>query len=328
VQACEGQATPAIRQQACSDLIEHADLSQPQLALTLYYRAMARLDQKSYGPALSDLDRSLGANPGLWPARWVHAKLLQNLRRNEEALKEWNAVLAVPQAQVLAAYIQRAVAEDHLGRFQEALADYDLAIRQGGTDKVLAEIYLDRATVFEALGQWTDSLADVNRVKALNSKEVYLYHAVGRIDFLRQDWSGAVAAFKQEIVDNPGNIYAMLWQALALGHLGRDVAQELRALSAGVSLEAWPGPIVKVLMGDIMPASIQWPSSTIDGGWSVEDQVRGEKCEFAFYWGEYQLLRGDTTKAKEQFLAAEASGIAEFLEYRAARNELARLTRD
>jgi lipoprotein NlpI len=228
-----------------------------------------------------------------------------------------------PSLQV--ALTDRAVVESHLDRPHDAIADLTNDLQMGGTNQVLAEIYVARAQEYENLGQWSDVLSDTDRAVALNDKDANLFATLGRANFMMQDWPGAVRAFKRSLEINPRNLYTMLWLALARGHLGDPVPQELRRISAGVDLSGWPGPIIRALLGDVPMESIRLPSSPQEGGWSEQDQILGEKCELAFYWGEYLLLRGEMGRAGEQLSAATKTGIIEYLEYRAARHELARL---
>ena len=101
---------------------------------------------------------------------------------------------------------------------------------------------------------------------------------------------------------------------LALAHLGQDGASELSANAARLKNKDWPYPVIDFYLGrrsfDDIRAAVRKPD---------------EKCEAAFYAGEWQLLRGDKAQAKASLQIAADTCSKTFVEYSGAVAELKRI---
>lgn len=326
VQACEGviAIAAAPRVEACSVLLMAQGLSAEQKAFVHYYRALAQQDLGKYDDALTDLDTALGITPSLWPARWIRAGIHHAKRNNAAALSDWDEVIrAAPP--LTAADSQRGIVLNHIGRFDESMAAATRALKSDAPSIVQARLHETLAQEYEVRGKFAEAAGEIDRAIKLNDKAPQAFTTLGRINYLRQDWRGAVDALKRSLELDHGDLYAMLWLALARAHLGDNLAAELRRLSAGAELSAWPGPILRVLMGDLTVERVLMPD--FPKFWPSADRAKAAQCELSFFRAQAALLSGDRDQAVALLEAAVATNIIEYIEYRSARLQLAQLGR-
>jgi len=85
----------------------------------------------------------------------------------------------------------------------------------------------------------------------------------------------------------------MILRFIARGRMGQDGTSELSANAARLKTKDWPYPVIDFYLGrrslDELRAAASKPE---------------EKCEVAFYVGEWQLLRGNHADAKTELLDA------------------------
>ena len=89
--------------------------------------------------------------------------------------------LGIPQD--AAAYRARAFGYCDLGRYEEAIADYDKAI---GLDPKYAPAYNNRGNAYYDLGQYEEAIADYDRAIALNPEYADAYTNKGLAEVPRQ----------------------------------------------------------------------------------------------------------------------------------------------
>jgi lipoprotein NlpI len=106
----------------------------------------------------------------------------------------------------------------------------------------------------------------------------------------------------------------MLWRYLARARMGQDGAAELSASATQLKSEDWPHAVIGFYLEqrslDEMRASAR---------------NANEKCESAFYLGEWELLRGNMEQAKSSMRIAADTCPRNFVEYSGAISELKRL---
>ena len=79
----------------------------------------------------------------------------------------------------------------------------------------------------------------------------------------------------------------MLYRYLALGHMGQDGASELSANATRLKTKDWPHAAIEFYLGRRSLDEMRTAAGNAN-----------DKCESAFYAGEWQLLRGNKAEAK------------------------------
>ncbi len=106
----------------------------------------------------------------------------------------------------------------------------------------------------------------------------------------------------------------MLWVYLSRARGGKNSAAELTADVARLKSKDWPYPVIDFYLGhrslDEMRAAAGKPD---------------EKCEAAFYAGEWYLLHGKKAEAKPELQIAADTCPKSFIEHSGAVGELKRL---
>lgn len=323
--SCAYGTVPVDREAACSKAIEATGQS-AEAGTFFYFRALARADQGGdhSGDALTDLTSATQHSPSLWPAWAAIGDLQFSLRHYPEALEAWNHVVALkPDSSV--GYFGRSETYERMNRFEESVADITKALELAGDKDKDGELFVTRGVVFEALGRFDQGIADTQELIKKQPKAGHAYYTLGRILVQKGDSQSAEQALTKALEIDPDDQYSSLWLFIAQSRNGKDALSQLRLRDAASKDSIWPGPIIQVILGKIPENQANYTPSTSSDGWSAEDQRAGGQCELNFFLGEKALADGNKGKAAERFKAAIATGIHEFLEYRAAEKELAAL---
>jgi predicted O-linked N-acetylglucosamine transferase (SPINDLY family) len=121
------------------------------------------------------ITRAIELDPTVAVAHSNRAKVLNDIRRYEEAIVSCEAALAL-SPDLVAAYINRGGALAGLRHHQAALASYDLAI-QFAPD--VAEAHNDRANTLQSLNRYEDAVASYSAAIALNPDYAEAYAGRG-----------------------------------------------------------------------------------------------------------------------------------------------------
>lgn len=320
---CALGALPAEREVACSKAIAAAGQGSDS-GILLYFRAMAKADQGHASDALTDLGVATLRDPSLWTA-WAALGDLEFSRRHyPQALEAWNRVVALkPDSSV--GYSGRSAVLERMNRYEEGVADATKALELAGEHDRTGESLLTRGNLYEGQGRFDLGIADMQEAIKRKPKGGDNYYALGRMLLQKGDAKAAEQALTKALELSPDDQYSSLWLYMAQSRLGGDAIGQLRLRDAAAKDSVWPGPIIQVILGKIPENQAVFTPEVTELGWSADQQKTGALCEMNFFLGEKALIDGDKTQAVERFKAAVATGIQEFLEYRAAQKELAAL---
>jgi tetratricopeptide (TPR) repeat protein len=169
----------------------------------------------------------------------------------------------------------RAVAYSDDGKFAEALADYDTALKQSNAQKTTALIHINRARIFIAQGKNEGGLTELAQAltAAPNDPEIFNYRAM--LKFYMNDFPGAAADFTAALGIQPSyfearhglgiTYYTQRDWAKAADHLG-----QARVLAKGSAANAMWAILARMRNGEtINPADFadidrqRWPGQTV-----------------------------------------------------------------
>jgi tetratricopeptide (TPR) repeat protein len=273
---------------AVTDFDEAVKLD-PQYALAFNNRGYAYFMQKDYDRAISDYDQAIRLDP----------------------LPAVAGVGGSGRSHVNI-YVNRGVAYALKGDFDHALSDYYEAIR---IDPNYARAFGSRGHVFRHIGNYARAISDYSEALRLDPSDTGVYADRGFVHFLVADYPQATADLAQAIA-HLAEPYPILWRYLARTRAGGDGTAELATAAGQLKTKGWPYPVVEFYLGKRTVEDIAAAAAGAE-----------ERCEAQFYLGEWRLLRGDRTKAKEALEAAKATCPASFYEHDGAIAELGRIDR-
>ena len=126
--------------------------------------------------------------------------------------------------------------------------------------------------------------------------------------------------YKALLQANPSDIYRVIWYYLALERAGANAMVELVNYTDKIDANRWPGPVVKLFLGQVGPRDVMASLEGLSG-----DKLREQQCEALFYLGQYFIIEGDPETATTLFRQSLDTGITNFIEYTGAKAELERL---
>lgn len=236
----------------------------------------------------------------------------------EAAIADFDAVLERDPG-FLPAYNNRGNAYLLQRELELALADFDSVIAR---DPHYASAYNNRGNVHRALGDYDAAFADYIEALEIDSGFAEAWRNLGIAKFFAQDFEAAVDALNQVLTgsDADHGVDPALWRALAELRLGEDPKPALGRALAERDLTAWPGPLVRYLLGEIGEAALL--AASADGN---PQRQREKRVGAHFLLGQDALARGAHEDARRHFEAAVATDAQSYVEYLAAGVELSRL---
>ena len=215
------------------------------------------------------------------------------------------------------ALVQRGIQRDHLGKADEALADYDEALRLVPDDQEA----LQAATVNAFMR------ADYARARELGQRilqrtpaDTDIHGTLGLTEYSSGDYQAAIGHWKAVLADDMSRNrgYPALWMYLSNRHAGQDGVAAVQPYQSSLTAPEWPNQVVQWFTGT--GSYEQALKAARDNG---DDPSR--LCELYFYAGEKFLLDGDKAKAREYYRKSIDTGVVEFNEYSLAQRALAAL---
>ena len=164
-------------------------------------------------------------------------------------------------------------------RSRSVLADAAIGLPECRLSRLQA--YFNRGIVYLYSGSLSQALADVTRASELDPKEAY-------------------AALWVEIVGQRSKAPSRLAQA-----------------SAGLDMAAWPGPVIRMFLGQMTPAAVLAAADD-----PAPSRKKGQVCEANFYSGQLALRKGAKKDALRLFQLAASDCPPDFNEWSAARAEV------
>jgi lipoprotein NlpI len=208
------------------------------------------------------------------------------------------------------AYNNRGGAYQNKGEHDRAIADYDQAIR---LDPKYAYAYFNRGGAYQDKGEYDRTIADYDQAIRLDPKNSSYFRARAVVKYIKGDFKGASADLLRAI-ELKDDAYSMLFRYLARTRGGETANAELEANAGRLKTKEWPYAVTELFL------SKRSPAATLDAASKPED-----RCEAAFYIGEWYVFKGDAPGAAEVLKTVADTCPKALLEYRAAVAELKRV---
>jgi lipoprotein NlpI len=192
------------------------------------------------------------------------------------------------------------------------MTDYDEALK---LDPTSIPALNSRGDFYRNQGDFSRAMADYDRAVEKQPNDMIAYGNRALIRFYQGEFAKAYDDFKR-VTDARPNAYPVLLLFPSKSRDGdaREAKNELTKSAAKLKAGEWPYPIVELYLGKKSVQAAEGLAKT-----------PGEKCEAQFYIGEWHLLRKDRSEAAKALQAAADSCPKDFVENRAAVEELKRL---
>jgi lipoprotein NlpI len=219
-------------------------------------------------------------------------------------------------------YVQRAWSLERLDRYAEALADAKMAetIDPNSSDAVETQAAdLDMLQRFDE----AEKLYAIVEPKFSDNAEFFLLR--GSMYYRQGSYAKSIVDLRHVIQiakTDEMRLKGLIWLLLATQRSNEDT-QDVVALaenSAGLS-DAWPGPVLKTLLGRMSPADLYLRSQNGPDESASLSQI----CEAYYFVGQHLLIMGDVDEAKQAFEKAVRTDSHRDVEYVYSLWELQRL---
>ncbi|MCZ6863646.1 MAG: tetratricopeptide repeat protein [Alphaproteobacteria bacterium] len=234
----------------------------------------------------------------------------------DRAIQSYDQALGLDDGYAIA-YFNRGNAYSFKGEIERAIRDYDQVIR---IDPGHVNAHANRGHAYTDKGDYAQAIRNYDQAINLDPGNSQNHLRRGRAHFYRNDMARAADDLQWAVTQVPDDAYAVIWLYLAEVRAGYPGAQaNLRWRAKAFDLAAWPGPVVRMFLGELAPQAVAEVGRA--------DRTRAERelrAEAYFYLGQQQLLAGQRDRARQSFEAVLATGITNFFEYQGAKAEMRR----
>ena len=283
----------------------HAIKLDPKYAAAFYNRGAAYSVGNEYDRAIADFSEAIRLDPNFAAAYYNRGTAHAGKNEYDSAIADFSEAIRL-NPRFAAAYNNRGFAFMGQKDYDRAIADYSEAVR---LDPRYAGAFHNRGLAYAGKSEYERAIADYSEAIGLDPKLAAAIRNRGLAYYYDGNFSGAAA----DLV-HANDAYAMLWRFLARGRSGQDGSAELAGNAARLKTKDWPHPVIDFYLGrrklDEMSAAASKPD---------------EKCQAAFYIGEWHLLRGNKVQAKAVLQNAVDTCPDHFPEHAGAVAELRRL---
>jgi len=248
-------------------------------------------------------------------------------RLRENAIDDFTAALKIT-ADDSDVYIARGQTEHLNSQYDQAIADFDAALKLKDTATTLME----RATSYRAKGDYERAVADFTAAATKDAKAEGLdgweaYNERGLTQFLAARYADAAADFDKTLTlglpshneDVLWLPYEAAWLHIARAKAGQNDAEELALYASKMDLKTWPGTLIAYFLSQVKADQLSPPSSH---GSMVG---RARDCNLSFFTGEDALIKGNAAEAARLFIHVREVCNIHTVHYLAAGAELKRM---
>jgi lipoprotein NlpI len=288
-----------------------ADFSQaikldPKYAAAFYNRGAAYSVRNEYDRAIADFSAAIQLEPNFAAAFYNRGTAYAAKNEYDSAIVDFNEAIRL-NPKLASAYNNRGFAFMGQKDYDRAIADYSEAVK---LDPRYASAFHNRGLAYAGKNDYDSAIADYSEAIGLDPKFSAAIRNRGLAYYYNGNFSGAAA----DLVHASNDTHAMLWRFLARGRSGQDGSAELSGTAGRLKTKDWPYPVIDFYLGRRKLEEIFAAASRPE-----------EKCQAAFYIGQWHLLRGNKVQAKTVLQTAVDTCPAHFAEYAGAVAEMKRL---
>jgi tetratricopeptide (TPR) repeat protein len=308
---------PDTRIAGCTALIKTRQDTNENLSIIYNNRGNAYNRKGDHDHAIQDFSEAIRLNPnyGYYRNRGID---YYEKGDYERAIQDFNEAIHLSPNDTFA-YVSRGDAYSNKRDYDRAIPDFNEAIRLNPND---ASAYYSRGLAYREKGDHDHAIQDFSEAIRLNPKFAAAYEKRGETYLFQSNLTEAVGNFEDAISGAPSSrtaVFAALLLHVAIKREGQDDAQKLASVAAAVDLSKWPGPVLKLDLGQ-MTADDVMVIAKAEG-----DMQKWQVCEANYFTGEDALFHHQRTTALARFKAARDGCPKGDTGYGAALLELKRL---
>jgi lipoprotein NlpI len=298
--------------EACTRDIDSGKLKGHDLAIKYYNRGTEFNEKGDDDRAISDYNQAISLDPKYVSAYNNRGNAYKNKGNYDRAIADYSEAIRLNPDYVLA-YKNRGNAYNEKGDNDRAIADYNEAIR---LDPAYTQAYNRRGMAYRDKGDYDRAIADFSEAIRLDPRNDAHYARRGRAYLYSGDPAKAFADMSYAAEVDPKDAYNALWLDI-IGQRGA-VPSRLSAAVSKIDMATWPGPVIRLLLGQLTSAALLAAAEDPNPA-----KKREQLCEANFYGGEMALRQQAKDEATRLFRAAGSDDCKKVdPEWRAARAEL------
>jgi tetratricopeptide (TPR) repeat protein len=303
---------------AIQDYNEAIRLS-PNDAYTYRNRGIDYHEKGDYDHAIQDFNEANRLNPNDASVYLARGNTYDRKRDYDHAIQDFNEAIHL-NPNYVRAYYDRGKAYNSQGDYDRAIQDLSEAIRLKPNDP---SYYYSRGSAYYNQGDSDRAIQDYNEAIRLHPNFALFYERLGDAYLVQSNLTAAIANFEHAISAEPSSrtaVFAALMLHVAVKRQGHDDAQQLAPVAAAADLSKWPGPVLKLDLGQLTAGEVMVAAARADA-----DMQKWQVCEANYFTGEDALLHHQRATALARLEAARDGCPKEDTDYTATRAELKRL---
>lgn len=293
---------------ALADLSKAVELA-PTSTVAYQVRGQTYTEKGDPGLALADFTKAIEIDPKQPSSYNIRGHFFQKQGDLDKAIGDFSTAVTLDPSYVLG-FMSRASAYRAKGDFDAAIADYTTLVTLDASN---AKAFLGRGMAHIEKGDIELARADFAKAAEVQGSD-WNKLVLAAVTYGNGDYQAAA-----QLASVPGSDHAMyraLFRYLARTRAGEPAAKDLEADVATLGSKAWPYPVSELYLGKRTPAALVAAAAS-----------PGETCEAHYYVSQWYALKNQTVDAKAGLEAAVKACPITFVEYLAAKTELARLAK-
>jgi tetratricopeptide (TPR) repeat protein len=310
---------PDVRITGCTALIQANQDTTGNLYVIYNNRGSAYDDKGDYDRAIQDFNEAIDLDPNHETAYYGRGNAYKRKGDYDHAIQDFNEAIHL-NPNFERAYCDRGNAYIDKDNYDRAIQDFNQAIRLNPKD---ANAYNNRGVAYERKDDYAQAIQNYNQAILLNSNYTSAYSSRGSAYFAQSNLTAAIADFVHTISAAPsssGAVYAVLMLHVIVKRQGHDDAQDLARVAAAADLSKWPGPVLKLYLGQMTTSEVMIAAAS-----GSDRQKKWQVCEADYFTGEDALIHHQRATALARLKAARDGCPKGDTDYGAALAELKRL---
>jgi lipoprotein NlpI len=310
---------PEAKIAGCTALLKADQDTTKNRAVIYGSRGVAYYSKGDYDRAIQDTDQAILLNPNEPSFYYTSGVAYKKKGDFDRAIQNFNEAIHL-NPNFERAYYDRGNAYIDKEEYDRAIQDLNEAIRLNPKN---ASNYNNRGVAYTRSGDYGAAIKDDNQAIHLNSNDPTAYLNRGVDYFAQSNLTAAIADFEYTISAAPSSSAAVssaLFLHVVMKRLGHDDAQQLARVAAAADLSIWPGPVLKLDLGQATANEVMTAAASGVSAWQ-----KWRVCEANYFTGEDALSHHQRGAALARFKAAQDSCPRGDTGYTAALAELKRL---
>jgi tetratricopeptide (TPR) repeat protein len=311
---------PDVKVTGCTALIQADQDTTKNLSVIYNNRGNAYEKKGDYDRAIEDFNEAIHLNPNFEIAYYGRGDAYKKKGDYDRAIQDFNEAIHLnPNFEI--AHYGRGNAYIDKDDYVHAIQEFDDAIRLNPKD---ANAYNNRGVAYERKGDYGHAIQDYNQAILLNPNYTVAYTSRGYAYVAQSNLTSAIMDFLHTISAAPsssGAVHAVLMLHVIMKRQGHDDAQQLARVAAAADLSKWPGPVLKLDLGQMTANEVMMAAASPGS----DREKKARVCEANYFTGEDALIHHQRATALARLHAARDGCPKADPDYAVALAELKRL---